>query len=346
MITENKNEKLLSVVVPTYNARAYLRDNCESFCIPEILPYIEVLIINDGSTDDSLRIAEEYQRKFPESFKVYSKENGGHGSGINYGIKYARGKYFKVIDADDWVDRKGFINLVKELGAGDADIVYSGFLWAFDNGSGDITSFALKAEIKKAFEGVEYHRSYVFDEIADKLYIKMHNMTIKTGILQKNNILIDEKMYYVDSEYILYPIPYVKTVSFIEDFVYYYRIGTKGQSVDIKKMQSNELQYDKMLSSLFSFYERLEKEIHCSPEKKSYIARIIARIIAGKAKILLSYPLSHGKKKELIAFEQNLKQKHPDIYDRNINKAIKLLRMTNYLSFSPISIMVKLFYGR
>lgn len=346
MIEGNKNEKLLSIVVPTYNAEAYLRDNLESFCIEEILPSIEVLIVNDGSTDASLRIAQEYQEKFPESFKIYSKENGGHGSGINYGIRYARGKYFKVIDADDWVDRSGLINLVKELEAGEADIVYSGFLWAFDNGSGDIASFALKAEIKKAFEKVEYRRSYIFDEIADKLYIKMHNMTIKTDILQGNNILIDENMYYVDSEYILYPIPYVKTVSFIEDFVYYYRIGTRGQSVDIKKMQSNESQYDKVLCSLFSFYEKLEEEIPCSSEKKNYIAGIIARLIAGKVKILLSYPLSLGKKRELIAFEKNIKKKHPDIYNKNINKAIKVLRRTNYLSFSLISMMVKLFYRR
>jgi len=108
-------DKVLSVVVPTYNSENYLRTNLDSFCIDEIIDCIEVLIINDGSTDKSLSIAMEYEEKYPDTFRVISKENGGHGSGINYGIKYATGKYFKVVDSDDWVGREGIIKLVSAL---------------------------------------------------------------------------------------------------------------------------------------------------------------------------------------------------------------------------------------
>ena len=72
-------EKILTVVVPTYNAEKYLRDNLESFEIPELMQDIEILIVNDGSTDHSLEIAREYAERYPDTYRVITKENGGHG---------------------------------------------------------------------------------------------------------------------------------------------------------------------------------------------------------------------------------------------------------------------------
>ena len=83
--------KILTIVVPTYNAEKYLRDNLESFEIPELMQDIEVLIINDGSTDHSVDIAREYEARYPDTYRVITKENGGHGSGINCGVAQARG---------------------------------------------------------------------------------------------------------------------------------------------------------------------------------------------------------------------------------------------------------------
>lgn len=94
-------EKILTVVVPTYNAEKYLRDNLESFEIPELMQDIEILIVNDGSTDHSLEVAREYAERVRIRTGLITKENGGHGSGINCGIEHALGTYFKVVDADD-----------------------------------------------------------------------------------------------------------------------------------------------------------------------------------------------------------------------------------------------------
>ena len=102
-------EKILTVVVPTYNAEKYLRDNLESFEIPELMQDIEILIVNDGSTDHSLEIVREYAERYPDTYRVITKENGGHGSGINCGIECALGTYFKVVDADDWVGKEAFV---------------------------------------------------------------------------------------------------------------------------------------------------------------------------------------------------------------------------------------------
>lgn len=337
-------EKILTIVVPTYNAEKYLRQNLESFCIKEILEEIEILVINDGSTDNSLKIAEEYASKYPDSYRVIIKENGGHGSGINCGIKNAHGVYFKVVDADDWVDENAFCCLVEMLKRKSADIVYSGFLWAYDEGQDDTNLFRTKAERKIPFKKVLYGKIYEFDTIARCLYIKMHNMTIRTDILRKNGIQIDEKCFYVDMEYVIYPIPYVNTICFIKESVYMYRIGSQSQSVEISKMQKNESNYNKVIDSLLNFYNFLGKEIPCTISKKDYIARLIARVIAGKMKIMLSFPGCKEKKQELEKFDKRIKREYPEIYDSNINAAVSVLRKSQYVMYYLVSILVRVKY--
>lgn len=334
-------KKILTVTVPTYNAERYLRDNLDSFCIPELLTDLEILIINDGSSDGSVAIAEEYVKRFPETYRVITKENGGHGSGINTGIRYATGKYFKVVDADDWVEKEAFIRLVQTLKKKDSDIVSSGFYWVYDEGQKDKTEFLRKKEMKIPFKGVEYQKEYVFDEIADRIYIKMHNMTVKTEILKRHGIKVDEHCYYVDTEYIIYPIPYVKTICFVEGFVYMYRLGRQGQSVSIEKMQYNEKNYDRVIASLVEFYNRLCDGNACSAEKKNYIAGIIARVVAGKIKIMLSFPGNRQKKKELRDFDKGLKMICRDVYEKNINGAVNALRRSNYMTYYLISFLVR-----
>ena len=97
--------KVLSVVVPMYNVEAYISQCLDSFAVPEVLGQVEILVIDDGGTDGSAAIAQTYEEKYPGSYRVIHKENGGHGSTINKGIETASGKYFRVVDGDDWVDR-------------------------------------------------------------------------------------------------------------------------------------------------------------------------------------------------------------------------------------------------
>lgn len=337
-------EKLLTVVVPAYNAQKFLRKNLDSFCSTQILADIEILIINDGSTDNTRYIAEEYVNKYPNSFHVINKTNGGHGSGINTGIQSAQGYYFKVVDADDWVDTKALEVLVQALKFTRADVVYSGFLWAFETKSGGRSHYRMKAEIKKPFNGVLYNHLYKFDSIADRLYMKMHNMTIRTDILKSNNIQIDEHCYYVDLEFITYPIPYINTIFFLKDTVYYYRMGGHGQSVNLKKMQSNEENYNKVLESLLAFYSKLGSTYSCTEKKKAYIASIIARAVSGKIKIMLSFPRIYNKQRDLKDFEAYLVKKYPDIYYSNLNPAVAILRKSHYRLFSVASFWVKIIY--
>ena len=108
-------DKTLTVVVPSYNVEKYLDQTLTSFINEAVMEEVEVLIVDDGSKDKTAQIGHSYEQKYPETFRVISKENGGHGSTINTGIAQARGKYFTVVDGDDWVDKEGFATLVTVL---------------------------------------------------------------------------------------------------------------------------------------------------------------------------------------------------------------------------------------
>lgn len=335
-------DKLLTVLVPAYNAELYLRNNLDSLLGAQNDNWLEVIVVDDGSTDKTSRIADDYAQRFPENIRVVHKENGGHGSGINCGIRLAQGKYFKVVDADDWVDKYAFTKLLDYLKKTDTDAVVSGFYWAFDNGSGNESEFQRRAEIREPFPGVIYEKTYSFDEVADQLYLKMHGLTIKTDILKNNDIRVDENCYYVDSQYILYPIPYIETISFIPDFVYQYRIGREGQSVSRSAMIRLNGDYDKVIRSLLQFYEACQNgKGHISDSKKRYIAEGISRVVSGKIKAVLNCPVSHEKRRELETLDILLKEGYPEIYRANRNRWVELLRKTGYILYPAAAWMCR-----
>ncbi|WP_031553375.1 glycosyltransferase family 2 protein [Oribacterium sp. FC2011] len=331
-------QKLLSIVVPSYNAEKYLEYNLNSLCLEGILDELEVIAVDDGSKDSTPEIIDRYADKYPGTVVPVHKENGGHGSGINAGIKHATGLYFRVIDADDWAngeDLKNLISYIKSLSDNLPDIIAGGFYWVY----GHDDSAPYKAEFEKPFEGVEYKHIYKFDEVAEKAYIKMHSLTIRTEILKKHDIKIDEHCYYVDTEYILYPIPYVDTVVFLDDHLYRYSISRAGQSMNPQQMMKNKTQYDHVLEELFKFYEKASTMECVSDKKRLYIEHLISRVYASRIKILLWDRISPATRKELINMEENLKKKYPEIYRNNVIKVVDLFRTSGYWLYYPAAVV-------
>lgn len=365
-----ENDKLLTIVVPSYNASKYLDFNLQSFLCPSEPEKLEVIVVDDGSTDDTARIADAYHAKYPDTIKVIHKENGGHGSGINAGLRAATGKYFKVVDADDWVDHEALEKLLGYIASFDAadaeadtdlntaqvqaeakarardkdvsgpDVIYNNYYWRLTDETKSPEEYERKAEFKEPFSGVEYRKVYDFESIADQCYVKMHNMTIRTEILKEHQIHIDEHCYYVDMEYILYPMPYVQSIAFLPEFLYQYQIGRQGQSMDPAKMQRNAAQYDHVLASIYAYYDAHCKDIK-GPNRKKYIDRLISRFYASRIKILLSMPDAAKRKNEFIAMEETLQRDYADIYTANVNKPIRLLRGSRYMLYPLAVAMMK-----
>jgi len=319
--------KVLTVVVPSYNIEKYLEKCLDSFIIPEIMEEIEIIIVNDGSKDKTAMIGKEYEDRYPKTFKLISKENGGHGSTINVGIKVASGKYFKVVDGDDWVEKEAFLNLVKVLRTSTQDLVVNNCC-TFNN----ITAEVNKVTVDKQ---IEYNKTYNLDDIIAEhnFSITMPLYNIKTSILKLNNIIIDENCYYADTEFILYPIIYVNDLIFIDEYVYMYRINQASQSISMNGYYKNRKDRKQIIISLLNYLNNL-KELKISPYKFKYVKDIVKEFAKFQYGIYLySYLPSNCKelKREIKEFDGLVKDICKDIYEETNNIiTIKILRTFHF----------------
>lgn len=198
-------DKVLTVIVPVYNMEKYIRQCLESLVIGEALDRIEVLVVLDGSKDGSAEIAYEFVEQYPDTFRIIYKANGGHGSAINTGLMMASGEYVKILDSDDWVERDAFCRLVYCLEMEGTDIVWSNYYWVYEMDGEKAIQY------RDSFPEVVYGKKYRFKDIADKTFIKMHSMTIRTEPARQAGRKIDENCYYVDVEFVMYPITEVES---------------------------------------------------------------------------------------------------------------------------------------
>lgn len=305
--------KLLSIVIPTYNVEKYLKRCLDTLVYNEdIQNDLEILVVNDGSKDNSLKIAKEYEKKY-DSIKVIDKENGGHGSTINAGLKVATGKYFRVIDSDDWVNVVDFRNYMKDLKKLDCDVVLTNFSREFIY-SGESVKYSYPEEIE--FNKVYDLKSFDFSLFKDD-YFFMATTTYKTELLRKNNFVLDEKMFYVDMEYVIFPITYVKNFILLDYDIYRYFIGRPDQSVNLSSFARNRKNHEFVLKKLIKFYT----ETNLPKNKKEYVKKILV-LMANTHYIIYckSGLLQRKDKKEIRTFDKFLKNTNDDLYNAIGNK--------------------------
>ena len=120
-------EKILSIIIPSYNARKFLDKGIPTFLDPAVIDSLDVIIVNDGSTDDTAAIAEKYCRMFPNSIRLISQPNKGHGGALNTGCAAAVGKFLRVVDADDWVETQNLAPFVEFLRKCESDVVLTDY---------------------------------------------------------------------------------------------------------------------------------------------------------------------------------------------------------------------------
>ena len=325
--------KILSIVVPSYNAEKFLKKGIPTFLDERIKNDIEVIIVDDGSTDNTALIADEFAANNPECVTVVHKKNGGHGSTINSGITVAKGEYFAVVDADDWVDTNNFICLVNTIKknmqidmflANCAVVDEKGVIFSHEN-------------IEGVPANIELNVSEYFQKIPRLL---MHNYFIKTSILRENNVTCHEHHFYVDLEFVFYSVLYAKKVMFLEFDVYQYLSGREGQSVSISSRQKNLVQYKEVSEFLSLFYSQKRDEI--VPNLRKFYAINISAFIGGYYSTLLSFKVSSKYKKEMVRFDNWLKEISSDIYKANNYFTITLLRKTKFVVYPVFAFLFKI----
>ena len=322
--------KVLTITVPSYNVEKFLENTLNSFVDERVLNDIEVLIIDDGSKDNTAKIGKQYEEKYPGTFRVISKENGGHGSTINRGIQEATGKYFKVVDGDDWVDEDGFAELIHRLKDCDIDYVFTNY-YEVNDGTGELTPVT--------FSGIEKEKELLFEKIANETRISMHALVIKTEILKKNEIRLDEQCFYVDVEYILYPIPYVNSVIYFDIYVYMYRLAQMNQSVSILGYQKHMQNHIDVILHVLDNINEYKKQSDYNQIKAVYMSRRIADMINNQVDIFISFPLSDkDMKRKFEEFDRAVKQRSAYVYEKSgeLSYVLRLLRKTGFKFYKPL----------
>ena len=323
-------EKILTIAVPSYNAAEYLKETIPTMAEVRYPEKLEIIIVNDGSTDNTLEEAEKLREKYPETVTILNKENGGHGSTINASIPLAKGKYYKVIDADDWIETDNLSDFMDYLENCEDDEVISAFYEVFmDSGTESLIDYPVKKE------KFTYQYSELIKEVGR--IPAMHSKTTKTSILQNNDITLDENCFYVDMEFITFTMPFVKTASYFKAPLYRYRLGTEGQSVNINSFIKNEKMHERVFFRMIDFYNTYEKEL--SNIEVEALAKLIKRINATHYKILLARPYRVNRKSDILRLENEVKSKNVRFYKENYGNRIKILRKSHYLAFWPLVIL-------
>lgn len=322
-----KKEPLLSISIAGYNISSYVIQLVNSLLRSKYANELEILVVNDGSKDDTVEkcnkfVKEHYHGKGNPVLRIIDKENGGHGSTINKGLELATGKYFKLLDGDDYYITSELDKLIEILKTNEADVVLTDY----------ISDFAITgmAEISNNYPALIPGIVYNLDDVCYPNYgfinwgPQLHTSTYKTKLLKDANFKIDEHCFYVDMEYNLIGIIEAQTVVYYPLHVYSYYLGRPGQSVTAESYKKNVSMHEKVCL-------RLIKELKTRKVTEGKSINIVDNMIVPLCRMqydIVSEYFKNGK--NFRSFDSKLK-KYPDIYNdsRIAGKKTKLHRLTN-----------------
>lgn len=301
--------KLLSVAIPCYNSQAYMRK-----CIESLLPggeEVELLIVNDGSADDTAQIADDYARQYPTLVKVIHQSNGGHGEAVNAGLRNATGQFFKVVDSDDWVDQEAYVRVLQTLRSFrekelHIDLMISNFVYEKEG-----------AKLKKVmrYEDV-LPANTVFGwpdmkHFGKGQYLMMHSLIYRTRLLQDCGLVLPKHTFYVDNLFVYQPLVHVKQLYYLNVNFYRYYIGREDQSVNERVMISR---IDQQIKVNKLMIERVRLEEIEEPKQKRYLLHHleIVTVISGILLIRSGTRENLEKKRALLQYirENNFELYH------------------------------------
>lgn len=304
------DQPILSVIVPSYNAQQWLKHGVESILASSEIDKIEILIVNDGSKDNTLNIAKQLKAESTingkSPIKIIDKENGGHGSTINAGLLNATGKYIKVMDSDDYYDTLELNRLVKILENENSDLVLTNYVEDWSNNP----HFSIMKYYEFMCPGKQYqiedlcYEGYGFNRYANIL----HTSTFKTEMLKQGDFKISEHCFYVDMELNTYAFLLANTVTYYPLNLYMYYLGRSGQSVSPESFKKNYKQHEHVLLKIIN--EITDR--NTSYEKKQCLYRtIVLPMVETQYYIITEYLKS---KEEFVKFDEEIKL-NPDIYN-------------------------------
>lgn len=310
--------KLITFAVPCYNSESYMKK-----CINSLLKAgnkAEIIIVDDGSTDRTAEIADNYAVEYPKIIRVIHQENGGHGEAVNTGIKNAEGKYFKVVDSDDWLDEESLHTVIEKLEE-------------FEEKNINLDMFIANYVYEKVSEGTSRRMTYKSILPVDEFfswedigkfsppnYILMHSVIYKTEILRTSKLQLPKHTFYVDNIFVYQTLPYVKTMYYMDIDLYRYYIGRADQSVNEQNMIKRidqQILVTKTMIQLYDVSEIIERNEKLGKYMLHYLSMMMAICF-----IFLTIDETEESLEKIRELKIFLRENMPALYNRIIHRSI------------------------
>lgn len=242
--------KLLTLAVPTYNMEKYLA-RCLDSVLCDNKDYLEVLVVNDGSKDRSPEIGHEYETKYPDVIRVIDKENGNYGTCVNRALAEAKGKYFRMLDADDWCNTKALNQWLANLKTCDADLVLTVSEDRREDGS-----LICRMDAPDTITSGKTMSVAEFDakQLGYKYLYCSHVVTYRTELLRQIGLKLQAGISYTDNEYVFFPLDHIQSVVYYDLPVYQYFVGREGQTTGTEQMLKCSNQMQQVYQRLLEYY--------------------------------------------------------------------------------------------
>ena len=324
----------LTIVVPAYNSEKFLHIGLDSMV--GLDDRLEVIVVNDGSKDGTLEVANAYAARFPDQIVVIDKENGGHGSGINAGLEIARGRYYKVVDSDDWIESDNLKPILNALALSDAEAVVTGYK-SVNIGSGNVIEYPV---LLPTGEDPERARKYgteipmekfslIFDQMATSY--SFHGLCYRTDFLRSMDFRMSEKVFFEDQEYAVLPFLKVSKILLLPYFFYDYQIGSAGQSVDFMNQAKRANDLKRVFTKMMDYYHFNKPQDEY--RKRFFRKRLSISLVSYYAVVLVKSPEKRSGRKEAEGLRSYVMQLEPSI-QQYAEKRYRLMRFASHFSFA------------
>lgn len=313
---------VLTVAMPCYNVARYLERGLASFDDARLEGLVELIVVDDGSTDTTASIAQAFVERRPQVFRLISKPNGGHGSAVNAGLAQARGTYFRVVDGDDWVDTDELVRFAQLLAQAASDLVVD-VKTEVDMATMSPRVFPLPAELAQG-GSCDLESVCMLDAFAPNVMI--HTLTARVAYLRSISLHLLEKTFYEDLEFVVKATLDAADVEFVDTRVYQYLVGNASQSVAdegyVRRWDDHTRVCEELLALLSARKDNL------SPIRLAYLQRRCALLSNTHYNIALIFDKDRARgARRAKAYRAALRANHPDVArlsDSHYRKAMVL----------------------
>lgn len=309
--------KLLTVAIPCYNSQDYMRHAVETVLIGG--EDVEILLVDDGSKDDTAKIADELEAEYPTIIRAIHQENGGHGCAVNTGLANASGVYYKVLDSDDWFDREAFLKILDVL----REFVHEG------NGVDMLlANYVYEKPSLHKHKAIRYDGVFPENQIFGWSDVKrfkmsqnilMHSVIYRTKMLRDCGLELPKHTFYVDNIFVYYPLPFVKTMYYMNVDLYRYFIGREDQSVNEKVMMGRIDQQIKVNKIMIDAYDLMKIK---NKKLRGYMVKYLTMMMTISSVFLIK----EGSEESL--------QKREELWQYLKNQNKGMYRMVNKMALS------------